>query len=160
MALSPDRLMRAMVYAQKLRAELADELPRLGETSLREAYESETQVLEVMDELVALATQDSLYIERLETRYRRLKTRREQTRNTILQMMLELGLTKEKVERAHATLWLDWDQSVNADVSLLPDEYVSRTPDKRKISKALENGAEIPGASLSNPSPSLNIRSL
>lgn len=132
--------------------------------------EGETSLFEVMDEiLVRIAEIDAhcegidAAISKLEARKSRLKAQAERLKASMLLAMDTIDA--KKIERPTATLSVAKvpDKAVITAEESLPSGFlVEKTeikPDKKAILAALKEGAEVPGAILSNGGVTLRILS-
>lgn len=149
----PRRLEAAMSAAMQIKATLPDDDDQL----LRDTLEGQTDVFELMDRLAEQAIADKLLVDKATERARRLERRADKRRDIIARMLecLELG---EALERPMYTATLAHVRTVIVnDETELPAEFFKHAPDKIRIGKALRDGKEVKGATLSNPRPSLSL---
>ncbi|HET8636404.1 MAG TPA: siphovirus Gp157 family protein [Acidobacteriaceae bacterium] len=90
----------------------------------------------------------------------RYKRRAESLRTTAFSIMDLLGERKVELPDVTATISAGRPSVTIVDDSALPDRFirVKREPDKSALLAALKSGEDIPGATLSNGSPSLQLR--
>lgn len=128
--------------------------------------EGETTALDMLDKLIGaereafgLMTALSDEMERLQKRYARFSDRRQLIRKYMMQLMEAANL--RKVERPAATVSIanGRPKVVVIDESLIPPHYIrTKTEiDKESIGKTLKALGKVPGATLSNPEPTLRI---
>jgi hypothetical protein len=150
---SPAALERAMSAAQQHKQLLIG----YSDEDILATLESETDALELLDRLTECALADKELAAKASERAARLKERAERSRAIIARMMAALELSK--LERPVATLSIGYRRDLQlTDASLLPDAFISHSPDKLAIAKALRAGEKIPGAELGNDHPVLTIR--
>jgi len=152
-AMSGYRTSNAMAAAMQLRAELGaiDDAQLVLDT-----LDGETDVFDVLDALVEAVSKDSLLIDAARERVKRLEARKDRMRATVQQMLEALEL--KKVERPLYTASLTYNsKALVTDDTLLPPQYIRHSPDMIGINKALRAGEQIPGATLSNPQPTLRV---
>lgn len=146
----------------------ADYPELMEEADLRaDAIEGQTQAHEIMRDLVLayhVAKQEGQgvkkAIEVLESRAKRHEIRAEKLRASIQSIMEAAHLDKLPLDIATLSMG-NRPQSVTiTDVLVIPDDFmrVKREPDKTAIKAALQEGAEVPGAFLSNGGRGLTIR--
>jgi hypothetical protein len=151
MTISPYKLTAAMSAVAQLRAELAGQ----DDDMILASIESETNALELMDQIIDAVVADEALVEQGKARLKRIEARAD-SRRLILRAMLEaIG---EKVERPFATLSISYrTKPIVTDPTLLPQALLRTAPDMALIAKALKAG-EVPGVTQSNPAPSLTLR--
>lgn len=131
-----------------------------------DSLEGQTDALELLKYLVrkkaeadAYDTGIGLYIKELSARRSRMNRRSEAAKELMFKILEAADL--KKVELPEATLFIraGTPKVIITDETALPDEFVKteRTPIKTEISKALKDGKEVAGASLSNTEPVLAI---
>lgn len=128
-----------------------------GQTNLHDTLRNMERIRhEAADTQAAI----KLYMDEMHARAGRFE-RREQAMRAIMFKLLQLA-NLQKVELPEATLSIRAGQykTIITDEHLLTDEFVriKREPDKGKIKAALMTGTAVPGALLSNPEPTLAIR--
>jgi hypothetical protein len=148
------RIEQAMSAAMQIRAMLGD---TEDEKLLADTIDGETDALEILDRLAEQALADEALVEGARERIKRLEARADRRRHIVLQMMEAMGLSK--LERSLFTASVTHrSKAIVSDQSELPDAFIRHAPDLVALGKALRSGEQIPGASLSNPSPSLVLR--
>lgn len=150
-------------------ANLLHQYPELAEDEdLRlDMIEAETDANSLFSAIVAQiieADKSAMGLAAYERKFKERRTRMEHR----IEKLRELGFKImeaadiRKVELPEATLSIrnGTQQVVITDESRLPDKFVrvERSPRKTEIKDALKSGEAIPGAELSNGSPSLSIR--
>jgi hypothetical protein len=101
------------------------------------------------------------YAKELTDRASRLTAGADRLRDSVKQVMSETGIKKLAAPDFTATLAPGRESVVITDETLLPDNFVriKREPDKTAIRIALlDEGGEVPGACLSNTTPTLTVR--
>ena len=150
--ISPHKLTAAMAAVSRLKAELAEQ----DSDMILASIESETNALELMDKVLEAVVADELLVEQGSARLKRIEARANRHRLILRAMMEEIA---EKVERPLGTLSISYrTKPIVTDPTLLPEAFIRRAPDMHLIARALKDGA-VAGAELSNPMPSLTIRS-
>lgn len=124
---------------------------------LLDMIEGETDVLEVLDRLIETSMADAILAEMAEARMRRLNARRDRLRETALAMLEALEITKPLERAAYTASISRRARAMVTDADRLPPELVRTAPDLRAIARALKEGP-VEGAMLSNPIPSLIVR--
>ena len=134
------------------------ELSIASETSLIEAIEAAVDRIAQLDAMAASlkAREDNFYIRRA-----RFDAQRDRIKRSIVDAMAETG--QRKLEVAGATIYTSEGRlkAILTDKDALPSEYLvpqPSAPDMAAITAALRAGAVVPGATLSNRSVILNIR--
>jgi len=92
----------------------------------------------------------------------RYRARQQNIRDIIAQLLDALEIKSHRARYGAASLALGPVSVLLTDADLVPDEYVriERHIQLTPIRAAIEAGAEVPGAVLSNPAPVLRIRKL
>jgi len=129
-----------------------------GETSAVGAARAVVrQIMEASANAAALKSLMQTYSERKAA----TEAREDRLRGALLRFMLEIGektlpLPEATVSVGNGSPKLLGDPEVNA----LPEDYVriTRSPDRALIKKALQDGYDVPGMSLSNAEPRLTLR--
>jgi hypothetical protein len=149
---SPRRLELAMSTAQQLLAELPeDDQLRL------DTIEGETEAFELMDRITESVLADESLAELARARAKRLEERADHRRAIILQMLEALEMTK--VQRPLYTASLSHrSKPIVTNADALPDDFIRQSVDLVALGKALRAGQTVEGAELSNPMPSLTLR--
>lgn len=148
---SPRQIEAAMSAAMQLRAELGEDDAQL----VADTLEGETQVFEVMDRLAESAIRDELLVATAQARAQRLQQRAQRIRATLQQMMDALALSKLERPLYTASLAYRRHAIVTGNV---PADYLRTAPDMRRVAKDLLAGEKVAGAVLSNPQPSITLR--
>jgi hypothetical protein len=96
----------------------------------------------------------------MKERRQRFDNKAETLRAIVKQAMQTLGLPKIEAPDLTASLTNTRPGVVIEDEAAIPSQLckIVRTPDKTAIKAALEQGEEVPGASLSAPSQTLTVR--
>lgn len=147
---SPTRIERAMSAAMQIRQILVDQGQQEDSELLHGMIEGESDVFAIIDTIAEQAIADKLLSEIAYGRGKRLKERAERCRDLILRMMGELEL--EKIERATYTASVG--QSPGSieitNRGEIPQYYLKSVPDTDAIKKALTDGQEVPGATITH----------
>ena len=123
-----------------------------------DTVEGESDAIELLDRYAELVIADEVLAELARARAQRLEKRAQAHRTIVERMLIALELT-EPIERSAYTASLTYrTNAIITDATALPDEVVRRAPDMRLIAKLLHDGHPVDGATLSNPIPSLTIR--
>jgi len=155
MNLSPARLTAAMSAAMQAIAALPDD----GDERLRaDTIDGQTDALDLMDQIAEAVIADESLAERARDRAKRLEARADKRREVITRMLEVLDL-REPVQRPLYTASLAYRSKPQViDATLLPRDYIREAVDLVKLGKALHAGEAVEGAVLSNPAPSLTLR--
>jgi chromosome condensin MukBEF ATPase and DNA-binding subunit MukB len=129
--------------------------------------EGETDAFELLHQLELKRQDAETLIEGLDDRIRELKTRqerfnrREEAIRSLMYSVMQIARI-QKAELAEATLSIrnGTQKVIVTDESLLTDNYwrIKREVNKTALKVDLDDGITIPGAVLSNPEPTLSIR--
>ncbi len=147
--------------------QLLRQFPELQEDDIPLALESETDATEylrsierIRQDAVALAKATDLVIDDLTQRKRRFERRDEAIRQLMLQMLQAANLRKLELPEATLSIRAGSPKVIVTDEPAIPDEFVriKREPDKTKIKGALQDGTQVPGATLSNAEEYLTVR--
>lgn len=150
-----------------LRSEL-ERLDEMDERTILDTLEGETDLLEAIaqiDEFILDAEADEAgakqVIERLKDRQSRAERRQERLRTIVSQVMDVAGLKTVKAAGGTYTLRETPPTVVVEDESQIPAAYFKPSDpklDKKALNEAMKDGANIPGARMSNGGISLTIR--
>lgn len=165
------RIEQALGIADALRRRLLADDPDLAadETALRDTLDGQTDVYDLVRRLIrfsleagALADAARDRADALAKRKARFERRAEAARGAAFGMLDALGETK--LSDAEFTLSIGQGRPavIVTDESLLPSEFVriTRAPDKAAIAEALKSGVTVPGAEMTNGTPTLTVRTL
>lgn len=166
---SPFRIERAMAEAQAFRAGLLAHDPELaGDPDLiLDTMDGETDALDLARRLVrfALAAEGQARAAKeradaLAARAKRFRDRSATARGTVLAMMDALGVKRLDDPEFTASRGMGRQSVHVSDADAIPDALVrvERVPDAAAIKQALDAGQDVPGAVLSNSSPTLTVR--
>ena len=151
-----------------LRQRLIEAFPRIDNETLHDTLEGITTLEDLIAETVRSALLDEAFgaglsrrLDDIKERSSRLEQRAAKKRQWALEAMSEAGL--KKLEQA------DFTASVRRGVpsliveaeSEIPSEFWTPQPPKlarQAVLQALKQGAEVPGAYLSNARPNLSVR--
>jgi len=120
-----------------------------------------TNIVRRIEDTKALAIGTKDRFEELKARKERFERRVDSLRNLCFKLMSAAELAKKELPEATLSLRAGQQQLIGTcDPEELPDELckISRDVDRTKIKEALKTGVTVPGFSLSNSPPSLNIR--
>lgn len=146
---------RAMTAALQLRAELGD---TPDARLITDVLEGGTDVFETIDRLAECAIADGMLAEVALERAKRLEKRSDTVRDVISNMLQALDLG-ESLERGWYTASLSHRSHVIVtDQTKLPPSVMRLSPDKVLLGKLLRKGDQFAGATLSNPEPSVTLR--
>lgn len=144
-----------MSAAMQLRAELGD---TADAHLISDVLEGQTDVFETIDRLAECALADKMLAAVADERAKRLEKRSDAVRDVICQMLEALDLG-ESLERGFYTASLSHRSHVIVtDQDKLPQSLLRISPDKTLIAKLLRKGEQLEGAQLSNPEPSVSLR--
>lgn len=137
---------------EELRADMIE-----GET---EAPELLAMLVRRIGETKAIAEGTKAYVQELCARGQRLDRRVDGIRSLIHKIMDDVRLPKLELAEATLSIRAGTQKVVLTDETALPDDCVKviRNPDRTAIKEKLTSGETVPGAVLSNPEPSLTIR--
>jgi len=151
--LSPRRLEAVMSIAQQLNALLDTDDHQLRVDTL----EGETEVLELLDQLVCSVMADERLVEQGQKRLARIEHRAEQRRDLILRMLMALEISAP-LERPLYTASVGYSTKLQIiDASKIPAGLMTSRPDLNAIKRVMTGGNSVEGATLSNPQPHLRI---
>ena len=161
-----------MINPDVIRAEIAALLHaypelRQDEEALLLSLESETSAIEQCEsfvkrikELEAHANSCVDYVKELKARQDLLELRAERMRAALIRILETAGI--KSLPLSIATLSVRYVPHVNiVERDLVPEQYrryPQWEPQKQLIGTALKAGQHVPGCTLSNPSPTLTIR--
>jgi hypothetical protein len=154
---------------ESLRAELLQRWPALAED--QETLEDSLEGISSLPEAIAAVIRSALFdeeycdaiaerIDKLQARKRRLKERADRKRALALHYCQEGRLQRIPAPDFTASLGMTKGRVIITDDRALSDKWVriKREPDKTKIGEALRAGETVSGAELSNPQPTLSVR--
>ena len=145
----------AMTAALRLKQELGD---TADARLIEDCLEGETDVYELIDRLAEAAIADRMLAEIAKGRAERLEKRSDTFRETICQMLQALDLGDSLQRPAYTASISHRSHVIVTDPSKLASTLMRSAPDKQLIAKLLRKGEPIDGAVLSNPTPSLTLR--
>ncbi len=163
-----DHLTFSAIRYQALKGRLRTEDPSLDEQTLADTVEGLTDLDEILASIIrafladeALASGLKGRIAEMEDRLERLQDRAAKRRQIVRETMAELDLKKITAPDFTASLRPGMASLVVLDEASIPSIYWEpRDPklDRATLIADLKNGAEVAGASLSNPEPVLSVR--
>lgn len=137
------------------------------ETLRLDMIEAETDAKVLLEQLVRKkAEADSYalgiksYQDELGERRSRMERRSEAAKELMFKIMEAAGIPKLELQEATLSIRNGVPKVIITDEAALPAEFVKlvSSPMKSEIGKALKDGKEVPGASMSNAEPVLAIR--
>lgn len=120
-----------------------------------------TNIVRRIEDTKALVIGTKDRFEELKARKDRFERRVDSLRNLCFKLMSAAELAKRELPEATLSLRAGQPQLIGeADPASLPDDLckISRDVDRTKVKEAMKNGVTVPGFTLSNSPPSLNIR--
>lgn len=141
--------------------------PDIEEADLLDTVEGETDLVECIQKIMRQAEHDARMVQGikdwkadLDARKARLEQRIQSLRNSVLWAMEETGRKKLELPDMTLSVRAGTESVVIEDESAIPDALceTARKPRKADIKAALKNGDNVPGATLSNSAPALNVR--
>jgi hypothetical protein len=159
----------AFANHERLRAELIGRWPEISSDpeALEDTLEGLSDLPDAVAGVIRSALQDeadcetlTAQIKRLQDRRSRLEVRAERKRAMALHYCQEGQLPRISRPDFTASVSMTAGRAIITDEQRLPDKWwrTKREPDKQAIRVALKEGETIPGAELSNASPTLRIR--
>jgi hypothetical protein len=153
---------------QLLRDRLLADYPTMDEETLLDTLEGITDLHEMITAIIRSALVDEALhsglrfrIEDMRERFSRLEGRATKKRQLAVDAMTEVGLTKLEQPDFTASVRAGSPVLVVIEEETIPETYWLTQPprlDRQAILGELKQGAEIPGAQLSNPKPVLMVR--
>ena len=143
------------------------EYPELDSEEWELSVESETDVVSFLravernrQEAEALAIGISVNVDNLKARKDRLLRREEGLRALMFRIMQAADLHKEVLPEATISIRNGTPKVMITDEKALPEQYLvpSVSPNRAAIGAALKSGEQVPGAVLSNATPTISIR--
>ena len=157
----------AQVY-NLLRQRVLDQYPALDDETIRDTLEGITTLHELISEVIRSALFDEALqaglrtrLEEMRQRLARLEERGAKKRQLALETMCEVGLKKLEQPDFTASARSGAPSLIIMSEELVPPAYwVPQPPklDRQALLTDLKRGAEIPGAQLGNPRPTLAVR--
>lgn len=154
---------------QRVRESLLTSFPELAEDqqALADTLEGETSLIDAAASLIRAALEDEAFEEACaklaaEKRERaaRFGQRALKRREAALSLLQAADIPKLEQADFTASVGKSRGKVIVADEAALPDAMfrTTRSPDKTAIGEALKDGKTVPGALLSNPEPTLTVR--
>ncbi len=163
-----DQLTFSTIHYLAVRERLRTEDPSLDEQTLADTVEGLTDLHEILAAIIRAALADEALanglkgrITEMEDRRERLQERAARRRQIARETMAELDLKKITAPDFTASLRAGMASLVVLDEASIPSIYWEpRDPrlDRATLSADLKQGADIAGATLSNPEPVLSVR--
>lgn len=147
--------------------QLMREFPDLADDAIPLALESETDAIEYLRSLerlrrhaVALAKATESVVDDLKERIGRFNRREEALRRLMFQLLQAANLRKLELPEATLSIRTGSPKVIVIDEAEIPETFIriKREPDKASIKVALQDGIDVPGATLSNAEENLTIR--
>jgi hypothetical protein len=159
----------AIAQHERLRKELLERFPELSsdEEALSDTLSGESDLPDITAQIIRSALEDERimdgligHIDRLQIRRKRLEYRAARKRALALYAMTEGNLPPITQPDFSAHIGRSRGKVIITDEEALVLEFVrlKREPDKKAIGDALRNGNAVEGATLSNPEPTLTVR--
>lgn len=151
-----------------LKERLATELPQLDEETLTDTLEGITDLHEMIAAVIRSALVDDALstglrdrLNDMKSRLSRLEERGSKKRQLALEAMTEVGLKKLEQPDFTASARGGLPGLVFVEEDLIPEGYWVPQPaklDRQSLLAAVKRDGPIPGAQLSNPKPTLSVR--
>jgi Siphovirus Gp157 len=152
----------------RLREELLDRFPETDDETIRDTLEGITDLHEMIAAIIRSALVDEALhgglrsrLEDMKTRLARLEERGAKKRQLALDAMSEVGLRKLEQPDFTASARAGSPSLVVVAEDAIPKSYwVPQPPklDRQSLLAELKRGDEVPGTQLSNPRPTLSVR--
>jgi hypothetical protein len=153
---------------QLLRRRLLSEYPGADDETVQDTLEGITDLHEMIAAVIRSALVDEAFqaglrtrLEEMRQRLARLEERGDKKRHLALQAMCEVGLKKLEQPDFTASARAGLPPLVVIAEELIPPQYwVPQPPklDRQSLLAGLKRGAEVAGAQLGNPKPTLAVR--
>ncbi|WP_336800344.1 siphovirus Gp157 family protein [Kaistia sp. MMO-174] len=154
---------------QRVREMLLASFPELAddEQALADTLEGETSLIDAAASLIRSALDDEAFEEACaklaaekRDRATRFGQRAMKQREAALALLQAADIPKLEQADFTASVGKSRSKVIIADEGALPEDFirVARSPDKTAIGDALKDGKTVPGALLSNPEPTLTVR--
>jgi hypothetical protein len=153
---------------QLLKERLLADYPTLDEETLRDTLEGITELHEMIGAVIRSALVDEALqaglrsrLEEMKQRLIRLEDRGAKKRQLALEAMSETGLKKLEQPDFTASVRTGFPSLVVVSEAVVPENYwVPQPPklDRQSLLAELKRDREIPGVQLSNPKPTLAVR--
>lgn len=161
------RINLAVAEYLRIREGLLAEFPDIDPETLTDTLDGETGIYDIIDRFIRDARQDDAMAEALSPMQRdmaerkaRFTARAERLRDAALKLMNTIGERKIIRPDYTASVRTVPPKVIVTDETALPDPVCKfeRKPDKAAIKEALEQGKTVTGATLSNGTQALSIR--
>jgi hypothetical protein len=159
---------RELSKYQLFRQRLLVDFPATDEETLLDTLEGITDLREMIAAVIRSALVDEalhagirLRVDDMKERLSRFELRASKKRQLALEAMTEVGLTKLEQPDFTVSARAGSPALVVIEEEAIPDAYWLPQPpklDRQTILGELKQGAEIPGAQMSNPKPVLSVR--
>lgn len=164
----PDKLSMSLSHHAYLLKRLREEFPEADEETLMDTVEGLSDLDEVIAEIARsrlddLALTDALRRRRddMQTRLSRLTDRAEKKKALIADALERSGVKKIMRDDFTLSLRAGTPGLQVSEEEAIPEEYWQAQPpklDRQAVLAALKRGEAVPGASLSNSSPTISLR--
>ena len=153
--------------AERIKAELVGEDPKLDERTLLDTLEGATNIVEMLGAAIRTAVYYGHVIEMQKRRKAEIELRQERTeaemyrlRDKVRDIMLRLDIKQLRQDDFTASLRATPPKVIVTDETLIPVDYWELRPhlNKQFLLDRLKDGAQVDGAVLSNSGMSLNVR--
>lgn len=150
-----------------LREKLLRDDPEIDERTLNDTVEGLSNYTDILAEIVRGALYDEMTVDAIKARIAgmaarlsRFEDRAEKRRKIVRDEMVDAGLERLVQPDFSASLRRSSPAVQVIDEAAIPRTFFEMRPhlDKRRLLDEMKSGAEIPGATLSNPFLSLSVR--
>ena len=158
----------AAIHYRAIRDRLRAEEPQIDEQTLADTVEGLTDLHEILAAVLRAALADEALVSALkgriadmQGRLERLQDRAAKRRQIAKDVMVELDLKKITAPDFTASIRAGMPALVVLDEKAVPSIYwqpVEPRLKRQQLASDLKQGAEVAGATLSNPEPSLSVR--
>jgi len=152
----------------QLKQRLVSDYPGVDEDTLADTLEGITDLHEMIAAIIRSALVDEALqsglrsrLDEMRRRLARLEDRGMKKRQLAMEAMIEVGLKKLEQPDFTASARSGSPALVVVSEDLVPEAYwVPQPPklDRQSLLAVLKRGAEVPGAQLNNPKPTLSVR--
>jgi len=153
---------------QWLREKLLDRFPEADDETVRDTLEGITDLHEIIAAIIRSALIDEALhkglrsrLDDMKTRLARIEERGDKKRQLALEAMAEVGLKKLEQPDFTASARAGSPSLVIVKEEAIPNSYWLPQPpklDRQSLLAELKRGSAIPGTQLSNPRPTLSVR--
>ena len=163
-----DQLSFSATHFRAVRDRIRAQDPEIDDQTLADTVEGLTDLHEILAAIIRSALEDEALatglkgrIAEMEDRLSRLRDRASKRRQIAKDVMIELDLKKLSAPDFTASVRAGMPSLVVLDEAAIPSIYwESREPrlNRQGLAAELKQGAEITGVTLSNPEPTLSVR--